>query len=579
MPATIRGRPPGERAHAASVLGYAICAIAIATVAACLSCGRLPSTAASPDYDIVFTHARIIDGTGSPWFRADVGVKGDRIAAVADLTAASAARRIDVRDRMIAPGFIDLLGQSEMNLLIDNRGESKIRQGITTELTGELYSAAPLHASFAPSVVSWFAIEQFRLPHDWIDFSGYFSRLERQQTAMNLGSFVGVASVRAAVVGLDDVQPTPAQLGEMQGLVDQAMRQGAFGVSTSLGYAPARYAHTAELTALASVAARHGGIYATHMRSYGKTIFESLDEVFTIARTAHVPVEIWHLGLTDEKVWGRAADVLTAIERARAAGLDITADNYPYEAGQNALDSELPDWAHAGGVDRMIARFHDPGTRSRILKDWTQGDPPDVVATYAHTMMLASCANPALQRYVGMRLDEVARAMGKPIGDTLLDFIEQDHANTTQVIFVKREEDVRAFMIAPWVALGVDSPAQATDGPFAGFGTHPRAFGATARLLGPYVRDLKLFSLEEAVRKMTSLPARRVGLADRGILRPGMLADLVVFDPATIRDVATYTQPLQYAVGVEFVAVNGRLVLDGGKMTDARPGRILRHKG
>jgi N-acyl-D-amino-acid deacylase len=554
------------------------CAIALATFAGCGGPGGVSPRTTAPDYDIIFAAARVVDGTGAPWFRADVGVKGDRIAFVGDLANASAARKIDVRDHVIAPGFIDLLGQSEMNLLIDNRGESKIRQGITTELTGELYSAAPLRASFAPSVVSWFAIEQFKMSHEWTDFDGYFERLERAKTAMNLGSFVGVASVRAAVIGLDDVQPTPSQLAQMQGLVDTAMRQGAFGVSTSLGYPPARYAQTAELTALASISARHGGIYATHMRSYGKKYAQSLEEVFTIARTAHLPVEIWHLGLTDEEVWGHAADFLAAIEAARSEGLDITADAYPYDAGQNALDSQLPDWAHAGGVDQMIARFHEPSVRSRIIQDWTEGDSPDALTRYAHQTMVASCANPALQRYVGMRLDEIARAMGKPIGDALLDFIEQDHGNTTQVIFVKREDDVRAFMTAPWVALGVDSAAQAIDGPFAGFGTHPRAFGAAARLLGPYVRDLKLLSLEDAVRKMTSLPARRIGLTDRGILRPGMLADLVVFDPATIRDLATYTQPLQYAVGVEFVAVNGQLVLDSGKMTAARPGRALRHK-
>ena len=540
--------------------------------------GLSPSRIAD-SYDIIFAHARVIDGTGAPWFRADVGVRGDRIAAVGDLSNAQAVRKIDVHEHVIAPGFIDLLGQSEMNLLIDNRGESKIRQGITTEFTGELYSAAPLRPAFASSFVSWFAIEQFKLKLDWTDLRGYFARLERQRIAMNIGTFVGDASVRAAVLGLGEVQPTPAQLVEMQRLVEEAMTDGAFGVSSSLGYPPARYAKTSELTALAAIAAKHGGIYATHMRSYGKTIFESLEEVFTIARDAHVPVEIWHLGLTNEDVWGRARDVLNAIERARAEGLDITADNYPYEAGQNSLDSELPDWAHAGGVDAMIARFHDPEQRARILKDWAEDDPPEVLARLAHNTMLASFANPKLNRYQGKRLDDVAREMGKPIGEALLDLIEQDHANSTQVIFVKNETDVRTIMSQPWVALGVDSGAQAVDGPFAGFGTHPRAFGAAARLVGPYVRDLKLFSLEEAVRRMTSLPARRVGLADRGILRPGMLADLVVFDPATVRDVATYTEPLQYAEGFEYVTVNGHLVLDAGKMTSERPGRVLRHQG
>ena len=549
------------------------------SLAVCLVAGlSLSGASTAADYDLIFAHARVIDGTGAPWFRADVGVRGDRIVAVSDLSNAAAARRIDIHDHVIAPGFIDLLGQSEMNLLIDNRGESKIRQGITTEFTGELYSAAPLRPPFAASFVSWFAIEQFKLPLGWTDLRGYFARLERQRIAMNLGTFVGDASVRAVVLGLGDVQPSPAQLVEMQKLVDEAMRDGAFGVSSSLGYPPARYAKTAELTALATIAAKHGGIYATHMRTYGKRIFESLEEVFAIARSARVPVEIWHLGLTDEEVWGRSRDVLAAIERARAEGLDITADNYPYEAGQNSLDSQLPDWAHAGGVDEMIARFHDPNQRARIVKDWAQDDSPEALTRYAHSTLLASCANPQLKRYMGKRLDEVAREMGKPIGEALLDLIEQDHANTTEVIFIKNETDVRTIMSQSWVALGVDSGAQAIDGPFVGFGTHPRAFGAAARLVGPYVRDLKLFSLEEAVRKMTSLPARRVGLVDRGIIRPGMLADLVVFDAATVRDVATYTEPLRYAEGFQYVVVNGRIVLDAGKMTSERPGRVLRHR-
>jgi dihydroorotase/N-acyl-D-amino-acid deacylase len=529
------------------------------------------------DYDVVFAHARIVDGTGAPWARGDVGVRGDRIAAIGDLSAASSARRIDVHDHVIAPGFIDLLGQSELNLLIDNRGESKIRQGITTEFTGELFSAAPLRRSFMPTFVSWFAVGQFGVTANWTELDGYFAALQRARPAMNLGTFVAAGSIRAAVVGLADVQPSAAQMTDMERLANEAMSAGAFGVSSSLGYPPSTFARTPELTALAAVAAAHGGIYATHMRHYGKEIFASLDEVFAIARDAHVPVEIWHLGLTDDAVWGRAGDVIAAIERARASGLDITADNYPYEAGQNALDSQLPDWAHDGGVDSMIARFHDPAQRAKILVDWTEGDPPDVTAKLAHRTMIASCANPAVQRYVGMRLDDVARSMGKPTGEALLDLIEMDHANTTEVIFVKDESDVRAFMRASWVALGVDSGAQATDGPFAGFGTHPRAFGAAARLIGPYVRDLKLFPLEEAIRKMTSLPARRVGLTDRGLLRPGMLADLVVFDPATVTDRATYAQPLAYADGIEYVTVNGKLVLDAGRFTAERPGRVLRH--
>jgi len=557
---------PAQHTHS---IWWVLCA---ATIAA----GSVVSRSA-PRYDLVLAHARVVDGTGAPWFRADVGIRDDRIASIGNLTGAAAARRIDVADHVVAPGFIDLLGQSEMNLLIDNRAESKIRQGITTELTGELYSVAPLRAAFTPSVVSWFAVEPFKVRMDWTDLTGYLGRLERQRTAINLGTFVGAASVRAAVLGLGDVQPTPAQLAEMQRLVEAAMDEGAFGVSSLLGYPPGSFARTPELTALAAVAAEHGGIYATHIRHYGTQIFDSLDEAFAIGRDAHVGVEIWHLGLTDEALWGHAGDVIATIERARAGGLDVTADTYPYEAGQNALDSQLPDWAHEGGVDRMIARFHDPGQRARILKDWMDGASPQALQSDAHKTMIASVANPTLQRYVGMRLDDVAREMHEGIGDALLDVVEADHANTTQVVFVKSEADVRAILCAPWVALGSDSGAQAVDGPFAHVGTHPRAFGAAARIVGPYARDLHVFSLEEAVRRLTSLPARRVGLLDRGVLRRSMFADLIVFDPATIRDTATYLQPLRYAEGVEEVVINGRLVLDHGRLTAERPGRALRH--
>lgn len=538
--------------------------------------GRVITRKAGP-YDLVLAHARVVDGTGAPWFRADVGIRGDRIASIGNLADATTARRIDVGDRVVAPGFIDLLGQSEINLLVDNRAESKIRQGITTELTGELYSVAPLRPAFTPSVVSWFAVEPFKVRMDWTDLPGYFARLERHRTAINLGTFVGAASVRAAVLGLGDVQPTPAQLVAMQHLVSAAMDEGAFGLSSSLGYPPGSFARTPELTALAAAAAERGGIYATHVRHYGQEIFEALDEAFAIARNAHVGVEIWHVGVTDEHLWGRAADVIARIDRARADGLDVTADTYPYEAGQQALDSQLPDWAHEGGVDRMVARLRDPVQRARVLKDWAAGESPEELLDEARKTMIGSVANPALERYVGMRLDEVARQMHTTTGEALIDLVEADHANTTQVVFVKSEADVRAFLRAPWVALGTDSGAQAVDGPFAHVGTHPRAFGAAARLVGPYVRDLHLFSLEEAVRRLTSLPARRVGLLDRGVLRPGMFADLVVFDPATIRDTATYLQPLRYAEGIEEVVVNGRLVLDHGRLTDERPGRALRH--
>lgn len=533
---------------------------------------------AAREYDLVIANGRVVDGTGAPWFRGDVGIRGDRIAAIGHLAGAPAGRRIDARGAIVAPGFIDLLGQSEFLLLVDGRAESKVRQGITTEITGEGGSVAPAVADDVRDMKPW--LDRYRLSVDWSDFDGYFERLEAARPAINLGTFVGAAQVRRAVLGTADVVPTAEQLARMEAEVDEAMRQGAFGLSTSLIYAPGEYAKTPELIALARVAARHGGIYATHIRDEGDEIASALEEAFTIGREAGVPVEIWHLKCSGRPNWGRMPEVVAAIERARREGVEVSANVYPYTASSNGLDATIPTWAHEGGVDAMIARFHDPAQRERILREVRDGESGDRgwKTRPPEDIMISDVVSPALQKWRGQRLSEVAGAMGVAPEEALLTLVEQDRAAVMVVRFVMSEEDLQIALRKSWVSFGADSGAIALDGPLAGDRPHPRAFGTMPRVLGHYARDLGLFSLEETVRRMTSQAAARVGLLDRGLLRPGMMADVVVFDSARIRDRATFEHSTRYSEGIEHVIVNGRVVLESGRMTGERPGRALRHR-
>jgi len=520
-------------------------------------------------FDLVLSGGRVIDGTGAPWFRADVGIRGDTIAAVGDLLQTRAKKRLALRDLAVAPGFIDMLGQSELNALVDPREESKVRQGITTELTGEGISPAPMNALWIREHADW--LRKYKLKIDWRDLAGYWKRLRNVRPSINEAVLVGAAQVRGVVLGLGDVQPDAKQLHKMQSLVEAAMRQGAFGVSTGLIYQPGSYAKTPELIALARAAAKHGGIYASHIRSEGKNIGAALDEAFTIAREARIPVEIWHLKTSGRPNWGRMKEVLGRIESARASGLDVTADMYPYVASANNLSSNIPDWAHAGGTEAMIARLRDPPQRARIAREIAEE------GFYPDDIMLLSTVTPAARKFLGKRLSEAAREMGKPPVEALLDLVEMDHSNVGVARFGMSEDDVRLALQQPWISIGTDYGGRGNDGPFGADGAHPRAFGSMPRVIGHYSRDEKLFSIEEAVRKMTSLPARRLGLQDRGILRVGMKADLVVFDPAAIRDTATFDKPMQYPEGIADVVVNGKLVLQDGKRTRERPGRPLLH--
>ncbi|HKB11388.1 MAG TPA: D-aminoacylase [Vicinamibacterales bacterium] len=556
------------------------------------ACGALVAAAAGlsaqpaaqrPRYDVVITNGRIVDGTGAPWFRGDVAIAGDRIAAIGTIADRGGAPAIDASGLVVAPGFIDLLGQSEFNVLVDGRAASKILQGVTTEVTGEGSSIAPVNdrliAEAAPQA------RAFGVAQDWRTLGDYFKRLEqRSRPAINLASFVGAGTLRNYVVGKADRAATPAELDQMKRLTAEAMEQGALGVSTSLQYVPDRFAPTAEIVELAKVAAKYGGVYFTHQRSESARIVESLDEVFTIAEQAQIPAEVWHLKTAYKANFGRMPDVLRRLEAARARGIDVTADMYPYTRASNGLDSCIPLWAREGGFEKLVERLKDPATRERIKRDMddaaaTSWENQWYGANGGDGVMISSVLDPALRKYEGMTLSEIGKAMGKDPRDAVIDLVVADRGETSVITSIMDEDDVRAALKHPLVGVGTDSGAKATDGRMSESKSHPRAWGSFPRILGHYVRDEHLMTLEEAIRKMTSKAAARVHLADRGVLRPGMAADVTIFDAAAIRDVATYDDPNRYSVGIRHVFVNGRRVVADGAITSERPGRPLRGAG
>ena len=546
-------------------------------------CGVSKPAATDGPYDVILTGGWIVDGSGNPRFAGEVAISGDRIAAVGYLHGAGARDTIDVTGLVVAPGFIDMLGQSETNALIDGRVLSKVTQGITTEVTGEGESAAPLTDQMVALDSAY--LKRYRLDVDWRDLDGYFRRLERTPPTINIATFVGATQVRRAVVGEADRNATPEELSRMEALVDTAMRQGALGVSTSLIYAPAIYAPTSELIALARVARRYGGVYATHMRNEGAGIDAALNETFEIARAADIPVEIWHLKVSGRPNWGRMPQVLARIDSARAAGIDVTADQYSYIASATSLDATIPVWALSGGRDSLLIRLRDPSTRARIREEMVgaaatrRGENMWRGADGANGILIASTFEDSLKYLQGKRIGEVARARGRDPVETLFDILLADHSRTGAIYFSMNEQDLQAAMKTWWVAVNTDYGSVAPDGPFGDIRPHPRTYGSFTRILGRYVREQKLMPLEYAVRKMTSLAAQRVGLSDRGLIRPGMFADITVFDPATVADRATFENPHQPSAGIEYVFVNGQLVLRKGQLTSARPGRGLRGPG
>ena len=538
--------------------------------------------AADAPFDLVLEHGHIVDGTGSPWYSGDVGIRGGRIAAIGNLAGAPAKRRIDVAGKVVAPGFIDMLGQSELTILIEPRLPSKIFQGITTEITGEGGSIAPLSDRIVAE--DRLGYEHMGITADWRSLDEYFRRLERQGMGINLASFVGATQVRRMVLGQENRAPSPAELERMTGLVREAMAQGAVGVSTSLQYAPAPYASTEELIALAAESARAGGLYATHMRSESEAEMAAIDETIRIAREARTPVEIWHLKAAGKRNWGRMPDIVRKIEAARQEGVDIAADTYAYPAWFNSFSAFIPPWAHEGGDDAMLARLKDPATRARIRKELESAEPvawdnewQEIPGPEA--ILLSVFQNPALVPLQGKTLAEIAKVRGKEPIETLFDLLIEDHGYTEVAVFGMSEPDVLLALKQPWVSVCNDSQGTATEGRLAKEHPHPRAYGTFPRILRKYVREEGQLTLPEAIRKFSALPAQRMHLTDRGVLKQGLWADVVVFDPATIKDLATFENPNQLSQGMDYVLVNGVPVIDGGKMTGALPGRVLRGPG
>ena len=535
------------------------------------------AVAAPKAYDLIIEHGQVIDGTGSPWYSADIGIRNGHIARLGKLSGAAAKRRIDARGKIVAPGFIDMLGQSELTLLVNPHLPSKIFQGITTEVTGEGSSVAPLNAAIIQADAVSFA--HLHITADWRSFSEYFARLEKQGIGINFATYVGATQVRRMVLGDDNRAPSPAELARMRSLVREAMLQGAFGVSTSLQYAPAPYASTEELIALASEAGKFGGIYATHMRSEGNAVLGALDEAIRIGREAGTPVEIWHIKAAGKANWGRMTEIIAKIEAARRGGLDISANTYGYTAWSNSLSAFVPPWAHDGGDAKLLERLKDPQTRQRIIRDmqtpsadwdneWQEIPGPEAV-------IIRVVQNPALLSLQGKNLVDISKSRGQTPIDALLDILIEDKAYTFCAVFGMSQDDVTLALRQPWVSIDNDSQGTAPYGALAAEHPHPRAYGTFPRILKKYVREEGVLTLSDAIRKFSALPAQRMGFADRGVIKQNMWADIVVFDPEQIRDLATFDNPNQLSVGMDYVLVNGVPVIAHGKATDALPGRVL----
>jgi N-acyl-D-aspartate/D-glutamate deacylase len=521
----------------------------------------LGALASAQDFDLLIHNGRIVDGTGNPAYIGDVAIRQGKIAAMGRLAGRTAARTIDAAGLTVAPGFIDIHNHSDFTIVEDGNAQSMIRQGVTSMIFGEGGSAAPSKR--------------------WKDFDAYFAQLMKQGISTNIGTYVGSSEIWTSVHGQRAGPPSPAELDQMRTLVRAAMEQGALGVASSLSGPPGSWIDTDTLVAMCEVASRYGGIYSTHMRTEGRGVFESVAEAIEIGRRANLPVDIIHLKIAEHEMWGQMPELTASIAAARARGQDVQANVYPYRAGQNNLSSIVPPWAHEGGSQAMIARLKDPALRSRLENEINHG----IAGTnwYNHYtatggwdgMLLVSLSNPKYKQFEGKRMNEVIAALGKPGIDTLFELLVNNNGSVPTVYFHHSEDDMRYALRQPWTSIGSDGTAVTEEGPLAAGNPHPRYFGTFPRILGRYVRDEKVITLEEAIRKMTSANAAKIHQYDRGLLRPGMAADVTVFNAATIIDNATYEKPHQYATGVEFVIVNGKMVLERGRHSGARPGTIL----
>jgi N-acyl-D-amino-acid deacylase len=548
-----------------------------------MACSGAPALVASgrgAGYDLVLRGGTVYDGRGGEPFVGDVAFRGDRIAAVGDLSGARARREIDVTDLAVAPGFINMLSWATESLIVDGRGMSDLLQGVTLEVFGEGWSMGPLNEALQEETRR----RQGDIRYDvtWKSLGEYLDFLVERGVSPNVASFVGATTVRAHVLGFADRPPSAEELARMRALVAEAMAEGALGVGSSLIYAPAFYASTDELVALAEEAGRHGGMYISHMRSEGNRLLEAVDELIEIARRAGVPAEIYHLKAAGRDNWDDLEAVIARVEAARAEGIRITADMYTYTAGATGLDAAMPPWVQEGGVEAWIERLKDPEIRARVKEEMLT--PTDEwenlhLAAGPEQMVLLDFKSPRLRHLQGRTLADVAAERGAHPADVAMDLVIEDGSRVGTAYVLMSEENVRRKIALPWVSFGSDAEAPAAEGVFLRTSTHPRAYGTFARLLGRYVRDEGLVSLAEAIRRLTSQPAGNLGLAGRGLLEPGHFADVAVFDPARIADHATFDDPHRYATGMVHVFVNGEQVVEGGEHTGARPGRVVRGPG
>lgn len=533
------------------------------------------------NFDIVIRNGTVYDGSGNEPVKADIGVRGDTIAAIGNLSHAVGNKEIDAAGLAVAPGFINMLSWATETLLVDGKSQGDIRQGVTLEVFGEGVSFGPLNDDIRKGFISQMNDYTFDIP--WTTLGEYLEHLEKKGVSCNVASFVGATTLRIHELGMANRPPSQEELDRMKALARTAMEEGAMGIGSSLIYAPASYAKTEELIELCKIASEYGGMYITHMRSEGNSIYDAVDETIRIAREANLPAEIYHLKMAGSENWGKLDSVISKIEKANREGLRITADMYTYPAGATGLDASMPPWVQEGGINEWIRRMKDPSIRKKVVEEMrTRSDKWEnllLMAGSPDRVLLVGFANDSLKRYTGKTLLEVSKINGKSPEETAMDLVIADSTRISTVYFMMSEDNIRKQLQLPYVSLGSDAESSAPEGVFLKSSTHPRAYGNFSRLLAKYVRDEKVITLQEAIRRLTSLPASNLKIQKRGLLAPGYFADIVLFDATKIQDHATFEKPHQYSTGMMYVLVNGVIVLSAGEHTGATPGRVIRGPG